>query len=188
MLQERTGGRKDDSKLDFIYLVLLVVIIVFIRRILDFFAALPSPWNSIVQGLLFIGLIVMCYLFYAKRLCDYRYSIVYHQPAEGEENIFGEQKQYPWAEGTVLFERMVGSKGKLIEEVKPGELVALLEPGEAYIEKIGAFRLDRLATARARKCHTLIYRRKDKLYAARFTPSGEMARRIREAAAKGAPD
>jgi hypothetical protein len=181
MLQERTANKKDDSTKDLILIVLIVLVFVFIKRIFTFLAGLPMPWNTIGQGALFIGLIAGCYLFFTKRISDFRYSVIYHQPGEGETNIFGDEQKYPWPEGTVLFERMVANKGRLLVTVEPSELVALVEPGETYEEKTTAFRTEHFSGKAWRKSHTLIYRRKNKLYATLFSPSQEMAAHIRNA-------
>ncbi len=183
MLQERTGNQKDDSTMDLALIVLIVLLIVFIKRIFAFFTALPMPWSTVGQVALFAGLIVGCYLFFTKRVSDYRYSVIYRQPEEGETNIFGDEKKYPWPEGTVLFERMIANKGRLLVAVEPTELVALMEPGETHPEKVTALCTEHLSGKAKRKSHTLIYRRKNKLYAVRFSPTQKMVGHIRSALA-----
>ncbi len=186
MLQERSDGGKDSARLDLLIIVVFVLLIVFIKRIAAFIKALPEPWNVVLQAALFLVLVALCYFLYAKRIRDYRYSIVYHQPGEGEENIFGEEKPYPWKEGTVLFERMIANKGRFVGKIEPAELVALLAPGEEYAEKIGFSRTESFSGKSARKSFSLVYRRRNKLFAVRFSPSEEMAARVREAIAANA--
>lgn len=186
MLQERTGNKKDSTVMDFILIAVIILVIVYIKKIFALCMTFPSPWNAIAQAAVFIAFVAGCYLFYTKRITDLRYSVVYHQPEEGEKNIFGDEKEYPWPVGTVLFERMIANKGKLIFTIEPAELVALLEPGETYGEKISAFRTERLSGAGKRKSHTLIYKKKNKLYAAFFSPTDEFAGHVRDAVAANA--
>ncbi len=180
MHQEFVEGSKGSSKADFIILVVFILFIVFLRRIVDLLAALPTPFNAIGQILL-LGLVVVALaLVYDRRISNYRYTIVYRQPEEGEENEFGYAQPYPWPVGAILFERMVGKKGKILEKIDPEELVALLAPGEAYSEKIGFFNRSRLTCKRGKTAYTAVFRRKGRLYGILFHPTGELLGYIRQ--------
>lgn len=175
MLQFRTGNDRDSMKRDFVIVVLLLAIMIFLRKILDLCSALANPWNMIAQGIVFAVIIALVYVVYRSRITDYRYTVIYHQPAEGEENAFGKMQPYPWDEGTVLIERMVANKGKLLETVKPEEFEALLAPEEEFSEKISFTRSENLSSKSKKKSYTLVYRRAGKLGAVYFLPSEEMA-------------
>lgn len=178
MYQQLSDNKKDSSTLDFILIVGLIIVAFFLRRIIDAVAALPAPYSGIGQGAVIIGIIVLCYLVYTRRVSTFRYSIVYQQPKEGEENIFGKEAPYPWPEGTVLFERMVANKGKLQETVTPDELVALVEPGEKYSSPIGFFNMNSFTGKDKKSAHLLVYRRKGRLWAARIHPDETMVSHI----------
>lgn len=187
MHQERTGRKSESAGVDFVILIALVLAFVFARRIFDFFATFRAPWDAIAKAFLFLLICGACYYYYRARLCDFRYSIIYRQIKPGELNIFGEDKPYPWEEGTVLFERTTGKKGKFLLAVKPAQLEALLEPGEAFGEKISFLNTERYSELLARRSHTLVYRENGKLGAVRFSPTEQMVGLIREAiAAKAA--
>lgn len=179
MFQDRTGNDKGSMWKDFVIVVLLLAMMIFLRKMLDACATLPNPWNVIAQGVVFAVLIVLCYFIYRSRITDYRYTVIYHQPAEGEENAFGKTQPYPWDEGTVLVERMVANKGRILEMIKPDEYTALLAPGEEYTDKIPFARCENLSPKSKKKSYTLVYRRDGKLGAVYFLPSDEMVNHIK---------
>lgn len=65
---------------------------------------------------------------YKRRICAFRYTVIFQPAPEGQLDKFGNQLVWPWPIGTVLFERMVGGKGKIAQEIAPSELVALVKP------------------------------------------------------------
>ena len=180
MHQETVQGGKESAKVDFIIVVAFVFVILFIRQIIDLVAALPAPFNAIGQLALLAGVVVVLALVYDRRISGYRYTIVYRQIEEGEENEFGHAKPYPWPVGAILFERIVGKKGKILEKIDPEEFVALLAPGETYPERVGFLNSSRLTVKRSKTAHTALFRRKGRLYAIVFHPTEEMVGYIRQ--------
>ena len=123
---------------------------------------------------LLLALVAACYWIYRQRLCTYRYTIFFEQPPEGELDEYGEQATQPYPLGTILFDRMVSSKGKLYEGVNAHDFVALIPPGKKYEEKISFFNYAKLTVYPIKTAHTLVFRRKGKLYGIYFSPKPEM--------------
>jgi len=179
MYQQTAQRRGNSAKLDFVLLFIFIMVVFFARQISSLAAALPAPLNIIVQVFLLGAIIAALLWVYEKRICSFRYSVVYDPAAnaEGEENA----EPLPYKKGTLIFERMVADKGKIVECVTRDEIVALLKPGEAYHEGIPFTRAGALSTLNAKASHTLIFRRNGKLHSLRFAPDGEFLKRMEEA-------
>lgn len=183
MFQERTGA-KDDSRQDLFYVALILALIVFAKNILTLIKLLPAPWSVVARILAVLGLALLFYLFFTRRIIDYRYTVSCCRDEQGDGEEGGRAPTY--ADGTVLFERMVANKDRLVEKVEPGEFVVLTAPGEALPEGLAARDIVRCSAKSANKSHLLVYRREDQLRAVRFSPTPAMAERVREAIAANA--
>lgn len=179
MYQQKAQRQGNSAKLDFVLLLIFILVVFFARQISSLAAALPAPFNIIVQIFLLGAIIAALLWVYEKRICSFRYSVVYDPAAhaEGEENA----EPLPYKKGTLIFERMVADKGKIVECVTRDEIVALLKPGEAYPEGIPFTRAGALSTLNAKSSHTLIFRRDGKLHSLRFAPDEEFLKRMEEA-------
>lgn len=179
MYQNTNDNQKSSSVGDIIITIVLLLIIVFVRKLADFFKTLPSPYGVICMLLLLFFIVVSIYLIYKKRLCSYRYSIFYEQPPEGELDEYGHQAAWPYPLGTIIFEKLTGKRGKIYETVLPEETVTLLAPGEEYTdEKVGFFNTTTLSVLNRKTAHTLVFRRKNKLYKIYFHPSEEFMEHV----------
>ena len=172
MYQQTNDNQKVTSTGDLILVIVLIAIIVFIKKISNFLTSL-GPVGTYLMVVLALFLVAAIYFIYRKRLCSYRYTLFYQDPPEGELDEYGQPAKQPYPLGTVLFERMTGGKGRLYEALKPEDIVALLEPGEKYSEKIGFFNMARLTVYSAKTAHTLVFRRKGKLFGIYFHPTAE---------------
>lgn len=179
MYQQKAQRQGNSAKLDFVLLFIFIMVVFFARQISSLAAALPAPFNIIVQVFLLGAIIAALLWVYEKRICSFRYSVVYDPAAnaEGKENA----EPLPYKKGTLIFERMVADKGKIVECVTRDEIVALLKPGEAYHEGIPFTRAGALSTLNAKASHTLIFRRNGKLHSLRFAPDEEFLKRMEEA-------
>lgn len=128
MYQQHLKDEKSTSVTDFLLVVIFLLLAIFMRQIVDFCAALPAPWRSLSQLMLFILFVGICLFIYKRRICSYRYTVIFEAAPEGELDQYGNQLVWPWPIGTVLFERMVANKGKIAEEIAPNELIALVKP------------------------------------------------------------
>ena len=116
MYQQTAQRRGNSAKLDFVLLFIFIMVVLFARQAATFAAALPAPFNTLVQ-IFMLGAIIAALLWvYEKRICSFRYSVVYDPAAnaEGEENA----EPLPYKKGTLIFERMVADKGKIVEDRK----------------------------------------------------------------------
>lgn len=128
MYQQHLKDEKSTSLTDFLLVIVFLLLAIFMRQIVDFCASLPAPWRSISQLVLFAVFVGICLFIYKRRICAFRYTVIFQPAPEGQLDKFGNQLVWPWPIGTVLFERMVGGKGKIAQEIAPSELVALVKP------------------------------------------------------------
>lgn len=179
MYQQKVQRQGNSAKLDFVLLFIFIMVVFFARQISSLAAALPAPFNIIVQIFLLGAIIAALLWVYEKRICSFRYSVVYDPAAntDGDENA----EPLPYKKGTLIFERMVADKGKIVECVTRDEIVALLKPGETYPEGIPFTRAGALSTLGAKASHTLIFRRNGKLHSLLFAPDEEFLKRMEEA-------
>ncbi len=177
MYQQHLKDEKSTSLTDFLLVVLFLLIAVFMRQIVDFCATLPAPWHSLSQFALFLSFVGICLFIYKRRICSYRYTVVFKPAPEGEVDQYGNQLVWPWPIGTVLFERMVANKGKLAEEIAPAELVALVKPDtvglfspSGALKKPGFFNTARLTRLPRKTASMLVFERNGKLGYILFHP------------------
>lgn len=179
MYQQKLESEKSSSRFDFLLVILFLLIAIFMRQIVDFCMALPAPWKGLSQMLFFCAFVGICLFIYKRRICSYRYTVVYAPPPEGEVDAYGNPMEWPWPVGTVLFERMVSNKGNLGEGVAPQELVALIKPGEPITapnmpgipeQKPTPLNTARLTRNAKKTAHTLVFLRKGKLGYIMFHP------------------
>lgn len=178
MYQQR-AERKSSSKFDSLLLVLFIIVVLLARQISNIASGLSAPFNIIVQIFLLGAIIAALLWVYEKRISSFQYTVVYGQaePAEGE----AAPEPLPYKKGTLLFERMVANKGKLIECITKDEFVALLKPGEKYSQGIPFIRAGALSTLDAANSHTIIFRRAGKLHSLAFAPDEEFIAKLEEA-------
>lgn len=174
MHQEVSETKKGSAVIDIVLVAILVLMMVFIRTLLNLTQALPQPLNQIGTVLIFVILVGICYYIYAKRICSYRYTTIYAQPKEGELNAFGEAAPYSYDVGTVCFERMIANKGKIALMVLPEEIIALIAPDEPFPTLPARATEERCTTLPVKNAHKLIYKQKNRYYYASFTPSEKL--------------
>jgi len=95
---------------------------------------------------------------------------------------FGNKAEWPWPVGTVVIEKMVSNKGRIIDEIAPDELTAFVGPEEADAYFAAHPEIRRSALQKERYCRPfgkktsyLIYRRYGSLRAAAFRPDETFA-------------
>lgn len=130
------------------------------------------PYGGLLQLLPLAGAVLLFLWLYKRRLSAYRYTVYHKAPLPGELDEYGDPLRHPYPLGTLIFERM-GRRPRLLESLAPGELIALLPPGEPLPEGVRPGPL--LCCAGRKKAHHLIYRRKDKARALGLCPSEELA-------------
>ena len=166
MYQQHLKDEKSTSLTDFLLVIGFLLLAIFMRQIVDFCASLPAPWRSISQLVLFAVFVGICLFIYKRRICAFRYTVIFQPAPEGQLDKFGNQLVWPWPIGTVLFERMVGGKGKIAQEIAPSELVALVKPdavglfsSKAMLKKPGFFNTERLTRFSSKTASMLVFER-----------------------------
>lgn len=181
-MYSQSAQRKGNSaKLDFVLLFIFIIVVFFARKLSTLAAALSAPYNIVVQIALLGAIVAVLLWVYEKRICSFRYTIVHgikedtavDKNAEGdaENEIKAEREPLPYKIGTLLFERMVADKGKIVECVSREEVIELLKPGEAHAgEGIPFLRAGSLSINRPDESYTLIFKRGGKLHSLSFAP------------------
>ena len=179
MLQEVYQSDKSTPKGDLLLVFVLLALFVFARYIAVFLRSLPM--GGVLQLLLFAGLMAFVYYIYKTRLISYRYTLTYEALDPDKSEMFGEDVANPYPLGSLLIERMSGSRGKPLELILPQEYEALLAPDEkaplAQSEKRKA--LNMTSQSKKRACR-LLFKRDQESFCAYFSPSSEMAARMKE--------
>ncbi len=177
MYTQRAERKGNSAKLDFVLLFIFIVVVFFARRLSTLASALSAPLNIIVQIAL-LGAIVAALLWvYEKRICSFRYTIVHGikeetaPDSDADNNPESNPEPLPYKVGTLIFERMVADKGKMVECVTKDEVIELLKPGETHAgEGIPFLRTGSLSTNKPSESYTLIFRRGGKLHSMSFAP------------------
>ena len=84
MYQQHLQSEKSTSLTDFLLVVIFLLLAVFMRQIVDFCAALPTPWRSISQLVLFAAFVGICLFIYKRRICSFRYTVIFEEAPEGQ--------------------------------------------------------------------------------------------------------
>lgn len=179
-MYSQSAERKGNSaKLDFVLLFIFIVVVFFARKLSTLAAALSAPYNIVVQIALLGAIVAVLLWVYEKRICSFRYTIVHgikeetssDAKSENESESEGESEPIPYKVGTMLFERMVANKGKVVECVSREEVVELLKPGETHAgEGIPFLRACSLSINKPSESYTLIFKRGGKLHSLSFAP------------------
>lgn len=182
MYQFHLKEGKTSSAVDLLLVVFFVLVAVFMRPIIDLLSSVPAPFGGILKILMMLFFVGICYFFYAFRLCSYRYTVIHSERKEDEPDQFGNKADWPWPVGTVVVERMVSDKGRIIDEIAPDELTAFIRPEEtnAYFAahsdvRRRSLRSERYCRPFLKKTSYLIYRRYGSLRAAAFCPDETFA-------------
>ena len=109
MYQQTAQRQGNSARLDFVLLFIFIMVVFFARQISSLAAALPTPFNIFVQIFLLGAIIAALLWVYEKRICSFRYSVVYDPAANAEGVENGEA--LPYKKGAINFESMVYDLG-----------------------------------------------------------------------------
>ena len=185
MLQERNEVHSTKT-IDLLLIVALLLIATLARFLVN--AASAVGWGGVVQLVVFVLMIGLCFLLYKKRLSSYRYTLYYKEPDPEELDAFGQPVRNPYPTGTLIAERMLGDKVKSAEIILPKDMVALLKPGASAIgiilpdsgEKAPKLHDAVVTTGRKATAHSLIFHQNRNYYRLVFHPSQEMAQLLKD--------
>lgn len=158
-----------------IFFFALLIALLAVRLFMN--AASRLPYGGAIQIGLVLALILAFLQIYKRRLCSYRYTVFHREPDPNERDAFGDPVRLSHPLGTLVFQRIDGKKEKILEEIAPAEMVALLPPGESF-DSSGLKPI--LAASGKASAHTLIYRRDGKVKALHFCPSEKMQEILQE--------
>lgn len=163
------------KKSDMVLLIGLIALIILSRSLLNL---IQAAGGGILQLAVFIGLVAICFIVFKRRFCTYRYTLFNQEPEEGDLDPYGNQKKLAMPLGTFIIEQLSGSRGGIVANIAPGEMVQLIAPGAGAIGIIGE-EADEASlknppiygNGNKDTCHILLYRSSGKIKALAFTPS-----------------
>ncbi len=176
MLREVYQSDKSTPKSDLLLVAVLLVLFIFARYISVLLRSLPL--GALWQLLLFGGLLGFVYYIYKTRLISFRYTLTYEAIDPEKSEMFGEDVANPYPLGSLLIERMSGSRGKPMEMILAQEYTELLAPdetGNAPVEKKNRISM---TSQSKKKAYRLLFQRDGKSYCLYFSPSEAMAMRL----------
>ncbi len=206
MLQENARGHKSSMLSDFILMTVMLVVILFMRVIYNF--VLTLPYHEVFIALIFAILVAFLILIYKKRIVSYRYTVFSHY-ADPDENkvtfvdddgneldMFGdpvkkdEQELDAYGDpvkkdkgpeiGTLVFERMVGDKGKIAEVIEPENVLGIFNPDEAIPEEFKIKRSMSMTVLSRKTAHKIVYASKKGHDCIYFHPSENFITTLRK--------
>ncbi|MDO4528661.1 MAG: hypothetical protein Q4C03_07775 [bacterium] len=157
--------------------VLLVAALLVTRLLMALVAALPHA--GIIQVAIVLVPILLFLWIYKRRLSEYRYTLYFREPPEGELDEFGDQARLAQPLGTLILESVTGRRTRVLEIIRPAEHAALLAPGERRPDGTTGL-CPLLAGCPKAQAHTLVYRRGGSLRCLMFSPSKELEQMLCE--------
>ncbi|MBQ2985181.1 MAG: hypothetical protein IJB30_06720 [Clostridia bacterium] len=169
---------------DTLLLIGLIVLIILSRSLLNF---IQAAGGGILQLAVFIGLVAVCFIVFKRRFCTYRYTLFNQEPEEGDLDPYGNQKKLAMPLGTFIIEQLSGSRGGIVANIAPGDMVQLIAPGAGAIGVIGEEADEATiknppvyGNGKGETSHILLYRSDGKIKALAFTPSDTLISMLSE--------
>ncbi len=176
MRQEIYQSDKSTPRSDLLLVFVLLILFIFARYISVALRALPL--GALWQLLLFGGLLAFVYYIYKTRLISFRYTLTYEKYDKEKSEIFGDNVENPYPLGSLIIERMSGSRGKPVEAVLAEEYIELLPPGENDGAQSEKSKQLHLTSQSKKKAYRLYFRRNEAVYCLYFSPSQDMAMQL----------
>lgn len=176
MIQEIYQSEKSTPKRDLLLVFVLLVLFIMARYISVGLRALP--YGGLWQLLAFALLLSFVYYIYKTRLISFRYTLFVDAYDKEKSEAYGEEVPYPYPPGTLLIERMSGSRGRLMEAVAAEEMAAFCVPGDENAPAVEKKRELHLSSQPKKRARQLCYRRGGEMYRLYFSPSDAMAARL----------
>ncbi len=183
-MYQETNTSKSGKKSDLLLFIGLVVLLLAARFLLNLIQALGG---GVLQLVVFIGLVAICFFVFKKRFYTYRYTLFNKEPEEGELDAYGNQLALAMPLGTFIIEQMSGSRGGIVANIAPGDMLHLIAPSSAAaIGIIGAGDHSSLkkpplyGNGKRENAHILLYRDSGVTKALAFYPSAELEDMLNE--------
>lgn len=181
-MYQETNTSNSTRRSDMLLFIGLVLLLIVARFLLTLIQAIGG---GAMQLVVFAALGAICFLVFKKRFCTYRYTLFNKEPEPGELDPYGNQETLPMPLGTFIIEQMSGSRGGIVANIAPGDMMQLFTPGaigviaenadHASIKKPPVY-----GNGKRGNAHTLLYRDNDKVKALAFFPSKELEAMLTE--------
>ena len=173
------SSKKSDMLL-FIGLIALLLVSRFLLSLLQAIGGGPA------QLVIFVVLVAICFMVFKRRFCTYRYTLFNKEPEPDELDEYGNPSKLPFPLGTFIIEQLSGSRGGVMANIAPGDMLQLIPPsGAAAIGIIGGDPKDSslkkpplYANGNRENAHILLYRQDGKTKALAFAPGAELAKML----------
>ena len=185
-MYQESNTSNSGKKADILLFIGLVVLLLVARFLLSLIQALGL---GALQLVVFIGLVAVCFLVFKKRFCTYRYTLFNKEPEEGELDAYGNQQTLAMPLGTFIIEQLSGSRGGIVANIAPGDMLELIPPCAAAIGIIGSGNdpslkkpplYGNVKNGKRENAHILLYRAEGKTNALAFCPSAELEGMLNE--------
>ena len=171
------NSTKKSDMLLFLGLIALLLLSRFLLSLLQAIGGGPA------QLVIFVMLGAVCFIVFKRRFCTYRYTLFNKEPDEGELDEYGNPAKLPFPLGTFIIEQLSGSRGGVMANIAPKDLLQLVAPSSAAA--IGIIGSDPKESSlkkpplygngKRENAHILLYRQDGKTKALAFCPSSELA-------------
>jgi len=182
-MYQESNTSNSGKKADVLLFIGLVAMLLVARLALNIIQALGL---GALQLVVFIALVAVCFLVFKKRFCTYRYTLFNKEPEEGELDEYGNQQKLAMPLGTFIIEQLSGSRGGIVANIAPGNMLQLIPPCAAAIGIIGEGDHASLkkppfyGNGKRSDAHILIYRDNNITKALAFCPSKELEAMLNE--------
>lgn len=182
-MYQESNTSNSGKKADLLLFVGLVALLLVARFLLSLIQALGL---GALQLVVFIGLVAVCFIVFKKRFCTYRYTLFHKEPEEGELDAYGNQQTLAMPLGTFIIEQTSGSRGGIVANIGPGDMLQLIAPSAGTIGIIGSGNDPSLkkpplyGNGKRENAHILLYRADGKTKALAFCPSKELEGMLNE--------
>lgn len=185
-MYQESNTSNSGKNADILLFVGLVVLLLVARIALNIIQSLGF---GILQLAVFIGLVAVCFIVFKKRFCTYRYTLFNKEPEEGELDAYGNQQTLAMPLGTFIIEQMSGSRGGIVANIGPGDMLQLIAPSAGAIGIIGSGNHPSLKkpplygnvkNGKRENAHILLYRADGQTKALAFCPSKELEDMLNE--------
>lgn len=180
-MYQETNTSNSTKRTDMLLFIGLVLLLIVARFLLTLIQALGG---GAIQLVVFAALGAICFLVFKKRFCTYRYTLFNKEPEPGELDPYGNQQTLPMPLGTFIIEQLSGSRGGIVANIAPGDMIQLFTPGAIGVIAENADHSVKkppvYGNGKRGNAHTLLYRDNDKIKALAFFPSKELEAMLTE--------
>lgn len=181
-MYQETNTSNSNKRSDLMLFFGLVLLLILARFLLSLIQAVGG---GAMQLIVFVLLGAICFLVYKKRFCTYRYTLFNKEPEEGELDEYGNQATLPLPLGTFIIEQLSGSRGGVVANIAPGDMLSLIVPpaglpSEAQDSHSSLKKPPLYGNGKREQAHILLYRDNGVKKALAFCPSEELAAMLKE--------